>query len=259
MTIHNPNDSSNTRHTLRTIALAVCVLGSLMISACDASEPTTIPPTPTTTLAATTQAPPRSTTSTTTDGRTLAVPAHQPPTIDGVLTADEWAGSVTVTMTDDSVLHWMHDENTLYMALESGAVGAVNLLISTADETLILHSSAALGSALYVFVSGVWELSHGFDWCCRSATNDSDRLLLLDEQGWQANIGFAGDEGIVEYEVTLPWDGAFVAVSYLTDTKTSAFWPADLSSEARDHLIGPPPPERNFNLDEWYTLVSIED
>jgi hypothetical protein len=183
----------------------------------------------------------------------------RPPVIDGVLDAGEWHGSTTVTMSDDSSLHWMHTEDVLYVALEGSAVGAVNLVISTVDETWILHSSAALGSALYVRGDEIWELSHGFDWCCRSATDDSGRLQLLDEEGWQANIGFTGDNGIVEYEVTLPWDGAGVAVSYLTDTETSAFWPADLSSEAREQLVGPPPPERNFNLDEWHTIVLVGD
>lgn len=144
------------------------------------------------------------------------------------------------------------------MALESDTVGAVNLVLATDNDVWVLHSSAALGSALYLPADGVWELSHGFDWCCRSATNDSARLQLLDDDGWQANIGFTGDEGIVEYEVILPWDGALVAVSYLTDTETSAFWPTDLSAEARDQLVGPPPSERSFNHDEWYTLVRTD-
>ncbi|MEA3511047.1 MAG: hypothetical protein U9R51_06380 [Actinomycetota bacterium] len=161
-------------------------------------------------------------------------------------------------MSDDSVLHWMHNGSVLYMALDGGAVGAVNLVISTGDETWVLHSSAALGSALYLPSGGTWELSHGFDWCCRSNTDDSGRLLLLEEEGWKANIGFTGDEGIVEYEVTLPWDGALVAVSYLTNAGTPAFWPADLSPGAREQLVGPWSDERVFNLDEWYTLAKIE-
>ena len=185
------------------------------------------------------------------------MPTHMPPVIDGVLDAGEWDGSATVTMSDGSTLHWMHDENVLYVALESSALGAVNLAICV-DDVWILHSSAALGSALYLAADGIWELSHGFDWCCRSATDDAARLLLLDDEGWQANIGFNGDEGIVEYQVALPWEGASVAVSYLTDSETSAFWPADLSSEAREQLVGPPPPERAFNLNEWYTLVLVD-
>ncbi len=52
---------------------------------------------------------------------------------------------------------------------------------------------------------------------------------------------------------------ASVAVSYLTDSETSAIWATDLSSGAREQLVGPPPPERNFNLDEWHTLVLVGD
>ncbi|MEN8113668.1 MAG: hypothetical protein ABFS21_04720 [Actinomycetota bacterium] len=225
------------------------------LAACNDPEAVTPPP-PETTAPATTAAPTTSTTAAPAPARSLAVPAHAPPAIDGILDAGEWDGSATVTMTDGSALHWMHDQDVLFVALESDAVGAVNLVLATEDEVWILHSSAALGSALYLRGPEVWELSHGFAWCCRSATDDSPRMQLLEEEGWQANIGFSGDDGIVEYEVTLPWDGALVAVSYLTDAETSAFWPADLSSGARDQLVGPPPPERDYNLDEWFTLVS---
>lgn len=258
VTIHHAIDMFRSSHAFTTMVSILSVVGTLGISACAATESTTSAPPPGTSSSTTTVARSASTTPAHATERTLEVPSHTPPIIDGVLDADEWAGSATVTMTDGSSLHWMHDENTLYMALESDAMGAVNLLISNAEETWILHSSAALGSALYLAGDGVWELSHGYDWCCRSVTNDSARLKLLDEEGWQANIGYTGDDGIVEYEVALPWKDAAVAVSYLTDSETSAFSPEDLSFEARDQLVGPPPPERDFNLDEWYTLVIVD-
>ena len=230
----------------------IFLLGTVAFAACSTTELTT------------TTAPPKSTTPSTSTslapnpGRTLEIPVHVPPKIDGILEAGEWDGSTVVTMTDDSSLHWMHADDVLYMAVESSAVGAVNLAISIGDETWILHSSAALGSAQYVSGDAIWELSYGFEWCCRSATDESALLELLDDEGWQANIGFTGDVGIVEYQVTLPWNGAFVAVSYLTDSETRSFWPADLSSEAREQLVGPPPTQRNFNLGEWYTLASVD-
>ncbi len=234
------------------------VLGTLALPACDATQSTTSAPprdtTPSTTI--TTMVP--ATTLAPDTGTSLEVPSHAPPVIDGVLDAGEWDGSTTVTMSDGSSLHWMHSNDVLYVALESSAVGAINLAIATDDEVRILHSSAALGSALYTPGDGTWKLSHGFDWCCRSATDDSAHLRLLDEEGWQANIGFTGDDGIVEYEVVLPWEGAAVAVSYLTDSETSAFWPTDLSSEAREQLVGPRSDDVTFNLDEWYTLVPVD-
>ena len=249
--------SNSTRSRSAGILVLLFVLA---IGACDTTESDTsaLSPEATTSATTTTTVPASSTTTALDDDRLLAVPTHTPPAIDGVLGASEWDGSATVAMTDDSSLYWMHEDAVLYVALESAAIGAVNLLIATEDEVWILHSSAALGSVLYRPADGVWELSHGFDWCCRSAADDSARLELLYDEGWQATIGFTGDEGIVEYEVILPWDGALVAVSYLTDAETSAFWPTDLTSEARDQLVGPPPPERNFNLDEWYTLVRAD-
>lgn len=256
--IHDSADTLRSSPALAAMISIFLLLGVLTLTACDATESTTSSPPPDTTSPTTTVAPSPSTTPAPDTVRTLEVPAHTPPVIDGILGAGEWDGSTTVTMSDDSSLHWMHSDDVLYVALESSAVGAVNLAIAADDEVWILHSSAALGSALYTPGDGTWKLSHGFDWCCRSATDDSARLRLLDEEGWQANIGFTGDDGIVEYEVVLPWDGAAVAVSYLTDSETSAFWPTDLSSGARDQLVGPPPPMRNFNLDEWHTLVSTD-
>jgi hypothetical protein len=106
-----------------------------MIGACDTAETTTSTLPSITAATATTEASPPSTTSTAEPTRTLAVPAHQPPVIDGVLDTDEWHGSTTVTMSDLSSLHWMHTEDVLYVALEGSAVGAVNPVISTVDET----------------------------------------------------------------------------------------------------------------------------
>ena len=94
-------------------------LGALAIPACDATVSTTTAPQPDTTSPATTATSSPSTTSAPQTARTLEVPAHAPPVIDGVLDAGEWHGSTTVTMSDDSSLRWMHTEDVLYVALEA--------------------------------------------------------------------------------------------------------------------------------------------
>lgn len=258
--IHGTIDTRRSEPTVTELIRIAVLLGTLALASCSTSDPTESALPPETTSSTTTTTPPQlpPTSAATDTGNTLHVPASAHPDIDGVLKTSEWEDSTTVTMTDGSSLHWLHNGNVLYVALESSAVGAVNLAIATDEEAWILHSSAALGSALYLPGDGLWEVSHTFAWCCRSATDDSARLQLLNEEGWQANIGFAGDGGIVEYQVALPWDGAAVAVSYLTDSETSAVWPASLSSEARDQLVGPWPRERTFNLDEWHTLVRTD-
>jgi len=187
-------------------------------------------------------------------GRVLSVPGAEAPTIDGVMEAGEWNEATSTMMTDASPLHWMHSGETLFVALEGGDLGAVNLAITTGDEVWILHSSAALGSALYTREQSSWALTHDFSWCCRSTTDDTDRRALLDEEAWQANIGFAGDVGVVEYEVVMPWVDSFVAVSYQTQSNDPAYWPTDLSDSAEAALIGPWSESEEFHLDEWYRL-----
>ncbi len=190
--------------------------------------------------------------------RVLEVPSHAAPTIDGVIESGEWDRAAITTMTDDRRLLWMHDGEALFVALEGTRIGAVNLALAIDDEIWILHSSAALGSARYQRSLPEWTLAHGFSWCCRSATDSTARLALLEEEGWQANIGFTGDEGVVEYQVDLPWNGALAAVSFQTESADPAFWPEDLTAAAREDLVGPPPATRSFDLNEWYTLEAID-
>jgi hypothetical protein len=224
--------------TVRVRSIVVFTLAGVFAASCSSADTTT------------TAAPP---------GRILEVPSGEAPMIDGIIGTGEWDSATSTIMTDGSPVHWMFTDETLYVALDGGAVGAVNLAIATGDEIWILHSSAALGSALYVHEGSTWTLSHAFNWCCRSTTDDTDRRNLLDEESWQANIGFTGDVGVVEYEVAVPWVGGLVAVSYQTEASDPAYWPADLSGEAEADLIGPWPEAEEFNLDEWYLLEATNE
>ena len=214
---------------------------------------TSQPPTTTTTVAATT-------TSTSPTPRVpaieLLIPPASPPTIDGVVDEAEWRDAVTEPMSDGATARWLHSGATLYVAVSGTEIGAVNVVISRDDQVMILHSSAALGSALYTSAGESWVLSHGFSWCCRNATDESGPSQLLADEGWKANIGFAGNPGEVEFAIALPWEGAAVAVSSIRDQDDKGFWPIDLSADARDQLLGVPPAERNFNIEEWARLSS---
>ena len=146
------------------------------------------------------------------------------------------------------------DGATLYVALDGKEVGAVNLVIATVDELWILHSSAALGSSLYLPGESAWEQSHGYTWCCRSAHDDTARLGLLAEEGWQANIGYTGNVGVVEYQVAIPWGYATAALAYHTET-VSAYWPTDIPPDAATHITANQWTDPAFDPGQWWMLV----
>jgi hypothetical protein len=243
-------------------------LVGLVLSGCGETAPTATSAvadaaTTTTTPATTTSTSPPATTTTTTTaataaalGQELHVPLQPAPSIDGTLEPGEWDGAIVGEMSDGTGLYAMHDGESLYVAIEGEHLGAINVTIGGPRDTWILHSSAALGSIRY---GSGGELSHDFDWCCRDADDPSSRLALLDAEGWQANIGYTGEPGIVEYQVALPWVGAAMAVSAQSEAAEPAFFPAGLPPEARSQLVGPWPSTRTFQRGDWYTLVPVED
>ena len=214
------------------------------------AAPTT--PAPVTTVTATTTTIPPS------EPIDQVVPAGAVPEIDGILEPDEWSNSVVLPMSDGALLHLQHNNEVLYVAVEEADVGSVNIIIATDSDVRILHSSAALGSARYLPGSSVWSLDHGFSWCCRRGSEDSARATLFAAEGWEANIGFAGDPGIVEYAVSLPWEDAAFAVSSIRSGGDTGFFPTDLTTEQQSELLGVPPPERVFSTDYWVRLRTTQ-
>lgn len=186
---------------------------------------------------------------------TLAVPQGPSPIIDGVIGEGEWDAATTDVMSDGVTVRFMSSRDILYIAVAEDEIGAVNVILGTDSEVLILHSSAALGSARYVPAEATWELDHGFSWCCRNPSDTDARGELFDTEGWEANIGFTGDSGIVEYKIALPWDGTAIVISSIDEEENAGFWPGGLPDAAREQLLGPPPPQIDFDIHEWPTLT----
>ena len=230
--------------------------------------PNTSPSTPPVTAAPpTTTTPPTTATSTTADTRptatepgeiperSLIVPTAAAPTIDGTIDDREWSEAIAVSLSNGDTAYWQYNDRTLYVALDGTELGAVNLVIATEGELWILHSSAALGSSLFVQHDAAWTQSHGYTWCCRNGNDDTARLGLLEREGWQANIGFTGDVGVVEYEVVFPWRYSTVAIVYHAEGREAAYWPTDLSAEAATHIVTNQWTDPAFDPGVWWMLV----
>lgn len=258
----------------RVIRLSIVVVG--LVAACSPTQPVVTSPittaaTPVTTAAATTLPPVISTTtllpvvSTTSivpsGGRDVEVPAGESESgvvVDGTIDANEWAGAVVEVMNDGTEVRFLQNDGYVYVAIAGAEVGAVNVLLAAGDVVRVLHSSAALGSALYERDGDAWVLVSDFDWCCRSGTDDTARTELLTREGWQASIGYAGEAGHVEYQVLME-DGSFVAISSVRRDGTAAVWPADLGEEARRPLYGAREELESFDFSGWAAFRSRLD
>ena len=198
------------------------------------------------------------------DDLRVSVPQGQSPIIDGTFSADEWAGARQEALSDGSELYLVHDGDYLYLGLRSRARGngVVSICLDRGQEVAVLHSSAALGTALYEPDGEAWQQTRPFSWKCRStgqsAAAQAERDRFLEQEHWLANNGNMGTPEEVEYQIAMPEGGLRLAVTYLgpPSFKSVAAWPAELQDGCRNlELITGPIPERlEFAPGTWMAV-----
>jgi hypothetical protein len=201
-------------------------------------------------------------------GLAIQVPAGAPPSLDGVLEPDEWAGAYQDRLSDGGELNLMQDGDHLYVGIrasgEGSGVGSVCMV--RGDEVVILHSSAALGTAVYRRSEAGWQQTQGFTWRCRSTSDapsaEADRDQFLHDEGWLANNGRMGVPGEVEYQIAMLEGSLHLAVSYIgpPDFEAVARWPTDLDDDCGNAqmLQGPIPEQARFDPETWVTISPAE-
>ena len=95
----------------------------------------------------------------------LQVPSGNPPTIDGTHSPSEWDAAAVETFVDGSQLLLMQAGDFLYLGIRANVSGTVvgNVYILHGDEVAVLHSSAALGTAIYEKGEESWQQIQDFD------------------------------------------------------------------------------------------------
>lgn len=185
----------------------------------------------------------------------LEIPTGAPPVIDGTLSAEEWDGALHTIMSDGSELYWIHANGFLYLGIQSSTIGAANLVILREGQVWVLHSSAALGSAIYEPQGDDWGLIQDFSWCCRSTINFEENVTLFQAESWQASIGYLGEDGQVEYQVAVENNQAKLAVSYMLADESVSYWPDSLDESSAQQLYGIRKDVESFSIEDWATLV----
>lgn len=181
---------------------------------------------------------------------------HRPaPTIDGVLSAEEWEGAFTTGIRGGGELSLMHDGKYLFVGIRGHRLGYGSLCLGRPDEILVLHSSAALGTAAYHREGASWKRTRQFSWCCRAREESAERREHLKKEGWMASIGYMGPPEEMEYQIAMEGGEVTLAAVYQMGParETAQWWPESLDDGCLSLTLGEgdPPETLDFSPETW--------
>jgi hypothetical protein len=172
----------------------------------------------------------------------IAVPrTAKAPKIDGTLAANEWKGAVRVRLGDNAHALLLHDGKFLYVAMVGRQPGTSSVCAMGGKQVLVLHSSAALGTASFAPEKDKWRMTRGFIWTNRDTSGTptamAERKKTLDTDGWFANTSptFTRDREYVmrignqrEIPLTLGF------LSFTGKEQRLYYWPEDVVDACAD-------------------------
>ena len=204
-------------------------------------------------------APPTEVPTSLTEQSTISVPQGKPLAIDGTMSPSEWDSAGVETFSDGSELFLMYSDGYLYLAIRANTTEMIagNIFINRGDEIVILHSSAALGTALYEKGVGSWQQTQGFVWCCRmtdhSEVAQAERDAFLKEEHWVAANARMGSPNELEYQIEVTNETLRLAVNFIkaSNPNVKIPWPNDLDDDCIKPTPGGIPAQLHFTPDMW--------
>ena len=181
------------------------------------------------------------------------------PTLDGTITSGEYDGATTLTGSTGMLVHVRTTDEAIYLAVSGAQGGYPHLAIARGDTVLLLHASAALGTARFVGTGSSKRLVQPFVWGVRNAGTGASGVAARDahfqREGWAATTIEMGTPGITEFKVSralLPARSP-LAIGFWSAPSTIQRWPASLDDEAvAARLVqGFLPATATFAVAEW--------
>jgi len=245
--------------------IAVIVLASLLIlfaSGCQGDSSSSITVTP----VSPTPAPPTELPTSSIDRSTITVPQGEPPVIDGTISPGEWDSASVETFSDGSELLLVNSEGYLYVGIRAKGPEMItgNVFINRGNQIAVLHSSAALGTALYEEGIESWQQTQAFDWCCRmtgkgeAARAERDDFLM--EEHWVTTNARTGSPNEHEYQIEVSNETLRLAVNYIkvSEPNSKIPFPKDLDDDCIKPTPGGLPEQLHFVPDKWAVISLID-
>ena len=190
----------------------------------------------------------------------IEVPSGNPVSIDGSLLENEWEAALKIDLENDAELWLSTSTDYLFLGLRSPAMSYGSICLAQGDQISILHSSAALGTAIYEKGEAGWVLTRDFSWCCRSYAPHSESDAHFETEGWIASTGGMGLQNEMEYQISLDKSALTLAVVFqdVSGQSTVYWWPENLEDGCLDLVKagGTLPESLQFSPETWMRIVA---
>jgi|SRR6185312_3033004 len=184
------------------------------------------------------------------------------PTIDGVISAQEWNGSQSFAMSGGGRVRILIFGNRLYIAVSGQAPGFPTIFVASQRFIEVLHASAAQGMIRYGHSDGMWHATTTeFDFELRENASGKQpskqiRSVYLERNGW---ISTSSKENAKdrEFRIDLQPDQKFIAVAFLeVPSFQVSTWPTQLDdgTSNKELLRGEVPDTLRFDTLKWHVI-----
>jgi hypothetical protein len=195
------------------------------------------------------------------------VPPENSPLLDGTLSPGEWDAAREESFKGGSQLFLLTDSKYLYLGIRSNFAGMLmgNIFIQRGDTISILHTSGALGTAIYQQGPEDWRLIQDFTWQCRDTSNSQtipvECKAFLDQEGWLGSMSYMGNPEELEYQIELTAEPMHILVVFenLEYGGLKFIWPAHLEDNSGELTHGYSPPNLPFSPEEWAEITVNRD
>lgn len=184
------------------------------------------------------------------------------PRIDGVIGEKEWAGSERHELAGGGEVLLLRRGDMIYLAVHGASTGLASLCVGNAKTVSILHSSAALGTAIYDRAGDGWQRQKNFEFVVRDSPrtgppSDDVNQKHMQEWGWLSNPSHRGSP-VREFAIRLTPERQFLGVAYVTtDGEGSvASWPRSMRDDCAALRLGQGWTEeaQKFEPQTWHRL-----
>jgi hypothetical protein len=198
---------------------------------------------------------------------TVTPPQGPVMSVDGSLGAEEWQGAWKRSLTGGGEVRMMMRGRRLSVGIQGTDYGLAHLVLAAGDTAWVLHSSAALGSAVYTRGTEGWVKVKDPTWELRDPTMTPGaiqaRESYLEANGWVGSTGRMGREPEREFLLRPEAFGGGplrLAVVFLPRSPQAQplRWPDSASDDVvlRELLTGPFPLTLQLDPSTW-ALVSL--